>query len=63
MYVLLVHLYTYVYPRSLLPKVVNGGVAGIVGVTVIFPIDLCKTRLQNQQSRQYTSMCAALHTV
>lgn len=34
---------------SLLPKIVNGGIAGIVGVTCVFPIDLVKTRLQNQQ--------------
>lgn len=34
---------------SLLPKIVNGGIAGIVGVTCVFPLDLVKTRLQNQQ--------------
>ncbi|VDL59417.1 unnamed protein product [Hymenolepis diminuta] len=34
---------------SLLPKVINGGIAGIVGVSCVFPIDLVKTRLQNQQ--------------
>jgi len=33
----------------LVPKVINGGIAGIVGVTCVFPIDLVKTRLQNQQ--------------
>ncbi|CAH8641252.1 unnamed protein product [Dicrocoelium dendriticum] len=42
---------------SLIPKVVNGGIAGIVGVTCVFPIDLVKTRLQNQQDsiRLYSS--------
>jgi solute carrier family 25 glutamate transporter 18/22 len=34
---------------SYLPKVLNGGFAGIVGVTCVFPIDLVKTRLQNQR--------------
>ncbi|XP_068619593.1 mitochondrial glutamate carrier 1-like [Battus philenor] len=45
----------------LLPKIVNGSIAGIVGVSVVFPLDLVKTRLQNQTvgpkgERQYTSM-------
>ncbi|XP_073726537.1 solute carrier family 25 member 55a [Misgurnus anguillicaudatus] len=34
---------------SLPAKLINGGVAGIVGVTCVFPIDLAKTRLQNQR--------------
>ncbi|XP_056271740.1 mitochondrial glutamate carrier 1 isoform X2 [Pseudoliparis swirei] len=34
---------------SLPAKLINGGVAGLVGVTCVFPIDLAKTRLQNQQ--------------
>ncbi|CAH0677999.1 unnamed protein product [Spodoptera exigua] len=46
---------------NLLPKIVNGGIAGIVGVSIVFPIDLVKTRLQNQTigpngERQYKSM-------
>ncbi|PZC76952.1 mitochondrial glutamate carrier 1 [Helicoverpa armigera] len=46
---------------NLLPKVVNGGIAGIVGVSVVFPLDLVKTRLQNQTigpngERQYKNM-------
>jgi len=45
----------------LLPKVVNASIAGLVGVTCVFPIDLVKTRLQNQQigpngERMYKSM-------
>lgn len=46
-------------PLSSLPaKLINGGIAGLIGVTCVFPIDLAKTRLQNQQngSRLYTSM-------
>ncbi len=37
---------------SIVPKIVNGGIAGIIGVTCVFPLDLVKTRLQNQQVRQ-----------
>lgn len=37
---------------SLPAKLINGGVAGMVGVTCVFPIDLAKTRLQNQRSGQ-----------
>lgn len=45
----------------LLPKIINGGIAGIIGVSVVFPLDLVKTRLQNQQigpngERMYHSM-------
>jgi len=46
---------------ALLPKIVNGGIAGIIGVSCVFPLDLVKTRLQNQKigpngERMYTSM-------
>lgn len=46
---------------ALLPKIINGGIAGIVGVSVVFPLDLVKTRLQNQTvgpngERQYKNM-------
>ncbi|XP_075675497.1 mitochondrial glutamate carrier 1-like [Dermatophagoides pteronyssinus] len=45
----------------LLPKIINGGIAGIIGVTCVFPIDLVKTRLQSQSIKpneipQYKSM-------
>lgn len=47
---------------SLPAKLINGGVAGLIGVTCVFPIDLAKTRLQNQQNgqRMYTSMSDCL---
>lgn len=46
---------------ALLPKVINGGIAGIIGVSCVFPLDLVKTRLQNQQigpngEKMYKSM-------
>lgn len=49
----------------LLAKIVNGGVAGIVGVASVFPIDLAKTRLQNQRigSEAYKSMLDCLRKV
>ncbi len=30
-----------------LPRIMNAGIAGIVGVTCVFPLDLAKTRWQN----------------
>lgn len=50
------------YPSfRLIPKIINGGIAGIIGVSVVFPLDLVKTRLQNQVvgpngERMYKSM-------
>jgi len=46
---------------ALLPKIVNGGIAGIIGVSCVFPLDLVKTRLQNQKvgpngEKMYSSM-------
>ncbi|XP_051884861.1 mitochondrial glutamate carrier 1-like [Pristis pectinata] len=47
---------------SLPAKLINGGIAGLIGVTCVFPIDLAKTRLQNQQNgqRMYNSMSDCL---
>ncbi|KAK1167264.1 mitochondrial glutamate carrier 1 isoform X1 [Acipenser oxyrinchus oxyrinchus] len=48
-------------PHSLPAKLIDGGIAGLVGVTCVFPIDLAKTRLQNQQGqRLYTGMLDCL---
>lgn len=49
----------------LLAKIINGGVAGIVGVSCVFPIDLAKTRLQNQRvgNEVYKSMLDCLKKV
>ena len=35
---------------SFASKIMNGAIAGTIGVTSTFPLDLAKTRLQNQQS-------------
>lgn len=43
---------TVLFLFSLPAKLINGGIAGIVGVTCVFPIDLAKTRLQNQRQGQ-----------
>uniref|UniRef100_A0A670KIM4 Mitochondrial glutamate carrier 2 n=1 Tax=Podarcis muralis TaxID=64176 RepID=A0A670KIM4_PODMU len=45
------------FTHQLSSKLINGGIAGLVGVTCVFPIDLAKTRLQNQQGQAiYTGM-------
>lgn len=36
--------------QRLFSKILNGGIAGIVGVSIVYPIDLVKTRLQNQNT-------------
>jgi len=46
---------------SIVPKIVNGGIAGIIGVSCVFPLDLVKTRLQNSKpgpngEKMYTGM-------
>ncbi|ORX85571.1 mitochondrial carrier [Basidiobolus meristosporus CBS 931.73] len=35
--------------RKLVLKLVNGAIAGIVGTLIIYPLDMVKTRLQNQK--------------
>ena len=47
---------------SILPKILNGGIAGIIGVTCVFPLDLVKTRLQNQKIGPNGSISAAVVT-
>lgn len=49
----------------LLAKIIDGAIAGIVGVASVFPIDLAKTRLQNQRvgSEAYKSMFDCLKKV
>uniref|UniRef100_A0A8C4W7P5 SLC25A22 n=1 Tax=Gopherus evgoodei TaxID=1825980 RepID=A0A8C4W7P5_9SAUR len=56
------HLSVFSSLCSLPAKLINGGIAGLIGVTCVFPIDLAKTRLQNQQNgqRMYTSMSDCL---
>lgn len=31
-------------------KLLNGAIAGVVGVSCVFPLDLAKTRLQDQRN-------------
>jgi len=49
-------------------KVIDGGLAGVTGVTATFPLDLSKTRLQNQvvkpgQPRKYTNLFQTVKVV
>ena len=37
-------------PSHLLPRIIDGGIGGFLGVTFIYPVDLAKTRLQNQRA-------------
>lgn len=53
---------------KLLPKILNGGIAGIIGVSCVFPLDLVKTRLQNQQigpngEKMYSSIFDAFQKI
>lgn len=46
---------------SLIPKIINGGIAGIAGIASVYPLDLVKVRLQNQTigpngEKQYKNM-------
>lgn len=50
-------------PESTMPrhlyyatKIANGGMAGMVGVLSVFPLDLVKTRLQSQKGNQYAGI-------
>ncbi|KAI9292412.1 mitochondrial carrier [Neoconidiobolus thromboides FSU 785] len=36
-------------PSNLATKLINGAIAGVTGTLIIFPIDMVKTRLQNQK--------------
>ncbi|ORZ35291.1 mitochondrial carrier domain-containing protein [Catenaria anguillulae PL171] len=38
---------------GIVAKLVSGSIAGIIGTTIIYPIDMVKTRLQNQTGNQY----------
>uniref|UniRef100_A0A8C0H1P9 Uncharacterized protein n=1 Tax=Chelonoidis abingdonii TaxID=106734 RepID=A0A8C0H1P9_CHEAB len=47
---------------SLPAKLISGGIAGIIGVTCVFPVDLTKTRLQNQRRRQQAYKIKTLYS-
>lgn len=54
-------------PRSFSAKLVNGAIAGVVGVSCTFPLDLAKTRLQDQRNlgprKQYKHLVDCLWKV
>ena len=41
---------------DLIPRIIDGCIGGALGVTFIYPIDLAKTRLQNQRTGQYKGL-------
>ncbi|KAI8898778.1 mitochondrial carrier domain-containing protein [Globomyces pollinis-pini] len=41
---------------SLFTKLYCGAIAGVVGTSIIFPLDIIKTRLQNQKGNQYSGI-------
>ena len=43
-------------PFKIIPKIIDGCIGGALGVTFIYPIDLVKTRLQNQRTDHYTGL-------
>lgn len=54
-------------PRSFSAKLINGAIAGVVGVSCTFPLDLAKTRLQDQRNlgprKQYKHLVDCLWKV
>lgn len=54
-------------PRSFSAKLINGAIAGVVGVSCTFPLDLAKTRLQDQRNlgprKQYRNLMDCLWKV
>jgi len=45
---------------ELFPRIIDGCVGGCLGVTFIYPIDLAKTRLQNQRTNYYRGIIDCL---
>ena len=44
-------------------KIIDGGIAGMVGVTATFPLDLAKTRLQNEHSIGKNNLFSVLNNL